>query len=94
MADPPRYPDTDDDAGVGGHRESTTSTPRWVYMFGVIAIVLILLFVGLQVFGVGGSHGPGRHTPSGDAGPSSVTENRTLSGGDFRGHTPSEGGHR
>jgi hypothetical protein len=56
MAD--RYPDT----GVGPDRESTTSTPRWVKVFGIIAIVLVLLFVVVLLFS-GGSHGPGGHTP-------------------------------
>lgn len=34
-------------------------TPRWVKVFGIIAIVVILLFVILLV--IGGSHGPRRH---------------------------------
>ena len=46
MADPPRYPDSDgDDTGVGSDRGSTTVTPRWVRVFGIIVIVLVLLFV-------------------------------------------------
>lgn len=49
-------------------------TPRWVKVFGIIAIVVVLLFVAMMV--IGGEHGPGRH--SGDAGsqvaPSSVVE--------------------
>lgn len=36
------------------------STPRWVKVFGIIAVIVILLFVGLMLFG-GGRHGPGRH---------------------------------
>ena len=39
-----------------------TSTPRWVKVFGVIAIIVVLLFVILLLTG----HGPGRHLPSGD----------------------------
>lgn len=46
---------------------STTGTPRWVKVFGVVALVVVVLFIGLMIFG-GGEHGPGRHTPSGDAG--------------------------
>jgi hypothetical protein len=72
MADLPPYPDSNDDTGGG------TGTPRWVKVFGIIAIVLVLLFVVIQFTGVGGGgHGPGRHTPSGDAG----------------GQTPPAGGH-
>ena len=52
MPEPPRYP----------------GTPRWVKVSGIAVIVLVLLFGGLKLFGVGGEHGPGRHTPSGDAG--------------------------
>jgi hypothetical protein len=53
MADLPPYP----------------GTPRWVKVFGIIALVLVL-FVILMLTGVfGGEHGPGRHTP-----PFSVTE--------------------
>ena len=50
MADSPPYP----------------GTPRWVKVFGIIAIVL-LLFVLLSVFTGGGPHGPGRHASSGQA---------------------------
>jgi hypothetical protein len=53
MADLPPYP----------------GTPRWVKVFGVIALVLVLVFVILLLTGRGGDHGPGRHIPS-----SSVTE--------------------
>jgi hypothetical protein len=81
MADSPTY----DDAGGGvpapPNRGSTGGTPRWVKVFGVIAVVLVLLIGGLMLFG-GGGHGPGRHlggdTPAGDAGrnapPSGVPE--------------------
>ena len=52
-------------------------TPRWVKVFGIIVIVVVLLVVARMFIG-GGEHGPGRHTPSDDAGgqvpPSSVME--------------------
>ena len=42
-------------------------TPRWVKGFGIIAVVVVLL-IGFVLFtGLGGSHGPQRHAPSGDA---------------------------
>lgn len=47
MADPP----TD--------RGSTTGTPLWVKVFGVIALTLVVLFVILMLTG---GHGPGRHS--------------------------------
>ena len=51
MADLPAYP----------------GTPRWVKVFGIIALALVLLVV-IMMFAGGGSHGPGRHAPSGGAG--------------------------
>ena len=45
---------------------SMRGTPRWVKVFGIIALVLILVFVISLLAGV--RHGPGMHTPSGDAG--------------------------
>ena len=46
MADPPPYPDT-----------KPHTTPRWVKVFGIIVIVLILLFVILHLTGGGfGGH--------------------------------------
>ena len=43
--------------------ESVTSTPRWVKVFGVIVIILILI-VGVML--LGGGHGPGAHLSSDD----------------------------
>jgi len=92
MADLPPDPDT----GAGPGRVATTSTPRWVKVLGIIALVLILLVVVMLLIG-GGSHGPGRHTSStDDAGrtpPTSVSEGRPASGSDLGGHTPSDGRH-
>jgi hypothetical protein len=42
---------------VGPTRGSTTSTPRWVKVLGIIAVGLIVLFVILHLTG----HGPGGH---------------------------------
>jgi hypothetical protein len=55
MADPPRYPNTDNDTGVGPERGSATGTPRWVKVLGIIVAVLILLFV-ILIFA--GGHDP------------------------------------
>ena len=60
-------------------------TPRWVKVLGIIAIVVVLLIVAILFIG-SSEHGPGRHTPSGDAGgqvpPSSVMEAHALPEGD------------
>jgi hypothetical protein len=44
-------------------RGSNASTPRWVKVFGIIALVLVLLVVVIMFTGVGGEHGPGGHIP-------------------------------
>jgi hypothetical protein len=87
MADRSPYPDTGDDpdTGVGPERESLTSTPhrtpRWVKVFGIIALVLVLLVVVKLLIG-GGRHGPRRHLGArGDTAPSSGQQNPGGVGG-------------
>ena len=76
MAEPPSSDsdgDTSDDAGVGPDRKATSGPPRWVKVFGIIAVVVLVLFVILLL---AGGHNPGRHSGSGlggHAAPSSVT---------------------
>jgi hypothetical protein len=64
MVDPLRYP----------------GTPRWVKVFGIIAIGVVLLVVILLLTGGPGRHGPGRHRGPGAGGgqtsSSSDTEHR------------------
>lgn len=67
MADPPPYP----------------GTPRWVKVFGIIVLVLVLLLVARVL--IGGGHGPGRHAPTGDAG------SQVLPSGIMQDRSPSEG---
>jgi hypothetical protein len=76
MADSPAYPDSNGEIDRG----STTGTPRWVKVFGIVVAVLVLVLVVLLVVrgGPPGDHGPGRHTSSGDIG-----------SGDIGGQTPS-----
>jgi hypothetical protein len=65
MTDQPRHPDsnadTRDDTGVEPDRGKTTGLARWQKVIGIIVLVLILVFVILQVTGVGG--GLGDHVP-------------------------------
>jgi hypothetical protein len=101
MTDPPPYPDSNADTGVGPGRESTTGAPRWVKVFGAIGLVVVLLVVILLLAG-GGNHGPGRHT-GGQTPPSSVTapdgaggpapSSSVTGSGGVGGHTPPAGGH-
>ena len=69
MTDLPTYPDSNGDTGVGPDRGSPPRTPRWVKVFGIIVIVLVLLFVILHLSGNSPFGGPGGHTR-----PSRVTE--------------------
>jgi hypothetical protein len=45
------------------NRPPYPGAPRWVKVLGIIAIVVVLLFVIMLLAG----HGPGRHAPSGEA---------------------------
>lgn len=47
------------------HSRQHPGAPRWVKVFGVIALVLVVLLTIALL--VGGEHGPGRHTSSGGA---------------------------
>ena len=57
MADLPRSPDTDEDMYAAPDREPTTGMPRWVKAFGIIALVVVLLFVIVMFTG---GHDPSR----------------------------------
>jgi hypothetical protein len=55
------------DAEMGPDREPPSGTPRWVKVFGIIALIVVLLFLILMLTrGPGGRHGPARHTRSSD----------------------------
>ena len=47
-------------------RPGPTAMPRWVKVFLIIAILLVLVFILSQLLGV--QHGPGLHSLPGDAG--------------------------
>ncbi len=55
------------DLSPGSQTDETPGTPRWVKVFAIIALIVVLLVVIVMVVG-GGTHGPSRHLPSGDAG--------------------------
>lgn len=67
------------------NRPPYPGTPRWVKVFGIIVMIVVVLFVAMMF--IGGEHGPGRHTTSGDAGgqapPSSVLEDHALTEGAY-----------
>jgi hypothetical protein len=78
-----KLPNSNSDTDVRSTEERPPSIPRWVKVSGIIVIVVVLLYVTLELSGAGGKHGPGRHTPSGQTPPSSVTE----------AHSPPAGAH-
>ena len=81
MAPPPRNPDLTDDAGVAGR--SDTGTPRWVKIFAIIAVILVVALVIGLLTGTGG-HGPGRHAgidASDRTAAAAISEDRELPGG-------------
>lgn len=57
MAEQP--PNVEHQSGTG--RGSPPGMPRWVKIAAIIVGALVLLFVILQLTGIGGEHGPGRH---------------------------------
>ena len=61
MTDPTQHPDSNaaigNDIGVSSDLDSNAGTPHWVKVFGLVALVLVLLFVILMLTG----HSPGRH---------------------------------
>lgn len=63
MADPTRRPDID----------APPKVPRWLKISAIVVGILVLVFLVLQLTGVGGQHGPGRHLPGGDHPPASVS---------------------
>lgn len=56
MADWRPYTDSNSDTG-----DEMAGTPRWVKVFGMTAIILVLLFVILMFIRGAGGHTPSRH---------------------------------
>ncbi|MCA1677326.1 MAG: hypothetical protein LC799_35815, partial [Actinobacteria bacterium] len=62
MADQHRKPDPQpqaDDAAIGRDSRLGPGMPRWVKVFLMVGVALVLLLVVALVTGVGGDHGPG-----------------------------------
>lgn len=78
-----------DKTAAGSDPPAPPGMPRWVKVFGLVLIGVLMLAGGLMLFG-GGDHGPGRHTGQGGAG---QAIEQPASDGDSSGHAPPEGGH-
>jgi hypothetical protein len=59
MADPPRSPETQDEADRGADGAAASSTPRWVLI--LVAIVAVALLGLMVFFHLTGTLGPGLH---------------------------------
>ncbi len=55
---------------LAAERESAPRAPRWGKVSGIIAAVVVLVFLILLL--AGGNHGPGRHLDGGDERPPTV----------------------
>ena len=51
MTDLPPHSEAGDNTGVGPDRGSATRTPRWVKIFGIISLVLVLVVAILHLTG-------------------------------------------
>ena len=68
---------TDPNPGLGLDRDLDGATPpgmpRWVKVTAIVVGVLVLVFLVLQLTGIAGNHGPGRHSSAGITPPVSLT---------------------
>lgn len=69
MTDPIPGPDLNGDLDGG----TPPGMPRWVKVSAIVVGVLILVFLVLQLTGIAGNHGPGRHSSAGITPPAGVT---------------------
>ncbi len=72
MTDPNRHPGAGEDTDVQPDRTSPPRMPPWVKWPAIVIGILLVVFLVLQLTGVGGNHGPGRH--GGDIRPTGVSE--------------------
>lgn len=82
-ADP--KPDNSHQVGqVSGGKPDASSPgrPRWVYVVGIVAIVLAVMVIIMVL--VGGNHGPSRHVPAGLGSGYASTIGLTAQGGLLR----------
>ncbi|MGH3713704.1 MAG: hypothetical protein ACRDT4_09635 [Micromonosporaceae bacterium] len=52
--------------------DNDSGTPRWVWVIGLVVLVVVLVFVAVMLVG-GGDHGPSRHVPLGGSSESGST---------------------
>ncbi len=82
------HPGDNGGTGVGRRSGSTTGMPRWVKVSGIIALIVVLLFVILLLTGGPNRHGPGRHVGPDEGG--GQTPSSTV--GELAAGIPNHGG--
>lgn len=65
---------------TGSDPQAPPPVPRWVKVAAIIAGLLLLAFLVLRFTGVGGEHGPSRHSSAGADQPATGTQHQPLSG--------------
>jgi hypothetical protein len=55
----PRYPDSEEDSGIGHERGSAGDVPSWITVVGIVIVILVVLT--LVVLHLTGAIGPGLH---------------------------------
>jgi hypothetical protein len=61
MADQDSGPDSEGDSGAKSYPAPRAGTPRWVKVFGIVAVILVLGFLIFHLMGGGlGNHMPSR----------------------------------
>ena len=69
-----RHAEPAGDAVVGRDGGPNPGMPRWVRVFLIVGLAVVLLLVVASLTGVGGEHGPGRHGSGGETPSSAVHE--------------------
>lgn len=82
MADLPPYPDSSADTREGPGPATITGTPLWVKVFGIIALIAVVLFIILTL--IGGDHSPARHAPPSGGGTPLSSISGVTEGGQTR----------
>ena len=63
---------------TGSDPQAPPPVPRWVKVAAIIAGLLLLAFLVLRFTGIGGDHGPSRHSSAGTDQPVVVTQHQLL----------------
>lgn len=88
MIEPGPFPDATDATASLADLPAHPGAPRWVKVFGIIALAAILLVVAMMLTGAGGGHGPGRHVPAAGGSGGQTPLSTNVQPSEAGGHTP------